>query len=544
MFMKNWKLFLVALTLFSACNNLQQVDLIIHNASIYTLNETALKAEAIAIKNGKIVAIGTENEILNKYSATQKIDVQKKPVFPGFIDAHCHFLGYGLYLNVLNLKGTTSFENVLEKINEYAKNNPSDWIIGRGWDQNDWPEKKFPDKQKLDSLFPNTPVYLKRVDGHAALLNSKALQLAGITTETKIEGGEMFIENKNLTGIITDNAMNLVEQILPTKKLEEKKNAFLLAQQNCFAVGLTTVDDAGLDYEDIMLIQDLHTNGVLKMKIYAMLNPTKENEQLAAKGIIKTNRFTVRSFKLYADGSLGSRGALLKQPYHDKHQHIGVIVDSLEKLNHFAQLCYSLNFQLNTHSIGDSANAMMLSIYGNYLKTTNDLRWRIEHAQVVDKTDLHYFSKYTIIPSVQPTHATSDMYWAQQRLGANRESSAYAYNDLLKQNGIIALGTDFPVEDINPIYSFYAAVVRKNHKNFPTNGYQKENALSRENALKGMTIWAAIANFEENEKGSLEVGKEADFVVLDRDIMKVKEELILDTKVVYTFISGEKVFGK
>jgi predicted amidohydrolase YtcJ len=542
--MKNWKLFLVASILFSACNKEQQVDLIIHNASIYTLNETLPKAEAIAIKSGKIIAIGTENEILNKYSASQKIDVQKKPIFPGFIDAHCHFLGYGLYSNVLNLKGTTSFKNVLEKINEYAKTNTSDWIIGRGWDQNDWQEKNFPNKEELDSLFPNTPVYLKRVDGHAALLNTKALQLAGINTKTKIDGGEIFIENNKLTGIITDNAMNLVEQALPSKKTDEKKNALLLAQQNCFAVGLTTVDDAGLDYEDVLLIQKLHNNGTLKMKIYAMLNPTKENEKLAANGIIKTNRLTVRSFKLYADGSLGSRGALLKQPYNDKHNHIGVIVDSLEKINHFAQLCYSLNFQLNTHSIGDSANAMMLSVYGNYLKTTNDLRWRIEHAQVVDKSDLNYFSQYTIIPSVQPTHATSDMYWAEKRLGTNRVHNAYAYSDLLKQNGIIALGTDFPVEDINPIYTFYAAVARKDHSNFPLSGFQKENALSRENALKGITIWAAIANFEENEKGSLEVGKDADFVVLDRDIMKVKEEFILDTKVVYTFVAGEKVFGK
>lgn len=541
--MKNWKLFLIASLFINACNNLEKADLIVHNASIYTLNEIMPTAEAMAVKDGKIVAIGPENEILNKYTAPHKIDVRKMPVYPGFIDAHCHFLGYGLFLNVLDLKNSHSFGEVVDKLLLHAKNNTSEWIIGRGWDQNNWEDKKFPNKYLLDSLFPNTPIYLKRVDGHAALLNSKALELAGITTQTKTEGGEIFTENGNLTGIITDNAMHLVEKVLPKKTIEEKRKALLLAQKNCFAVGLTTVSDAGLDLEDIMLIKKMHESGELKIRIYAMLNPNEENEQLALQGIIKTSHLTVRSFKLYADGALGSRGALLKQPYSDMPTHSGVIVDSLEKLNHFAALCSRINFQLNTHSIGDSANALMLSLYAKYLKGTNDLRWRIEHAQVVDKKDFAYFSEYNIIPSVQPTHATSDMYWANQRLGSHRKHRAYAYNELMQLNGLIALGTDFPVEEINPLYTFYAAVFRKDHKGFPENGYQPNNALSRENALKGMTIWAAIANFEENEKGSLEAGKNADFVILDRDILKVKENFVLNARVVYTFVNGEKVFG-
>ncbi len=279
--MKNWKLFLIASLFISACNNLEEADLIVHNASIYTLNEILPRAEAMAVKDGKIVAIGPENEILNKYTSPHKIDARKMPVYPGFIDAHCHFLGYGLFLNVLDLKNSHSFNEVIDKVLLYSKNSLSEWIIGRGWDQNDWEEKKFPNKNLLDSLFPSTPIYLKRVDGHAALLNSKALELAGITSQTKIEGGEIFIENGNLTGIITDNTMNLVEKVLPKKTIEEKRKAFLLAQKNCFAVGLTTVSDAGLDLEDIMLIKKMHESGELKMRIYAMLNPSEENEQLA-----------------------------------------------------------------------------------------------------------------------------------------------------------------------------------------------------------------------------------------------------------------------
>ena len=294
------------------------------------------------------------------------------------------------------------------------------------------------------------------------------------------------------------------------------------------------------------MIDQLQQEGKLKIKVYAMITANKEMlDFYLKKGPYKTDRLSVCSFKFYADGALGSRGACLLEPYSDiiEQELYGLQINEADFYQKYAQLIYDKRFQMNTHCIGDSANHLMLTIYGNVLKGVNDKRWRIEHAQIVNPQDMEKFKKFTIIPSIQPTHATSDMYWAKERLGENRVKSAYAYQQLLKQNGIVALGTDFPVEDISPLATFYAAVVRKDKKGFPPNGFQPENALTRQEALKGMTIWAAISNFEENEKGSLEVGKSADFVLLNNDLMTIKEEHILTTKVLQTFINGELVFS-
>lgn len=530
----------------TGCGESQKIDLIVHNAKIYTTNETFTIAEAMAIDKGKIIAVGAENEIKNKYLATKYVDAKKQAVYPGFIDAHCHFYHYAAFLQELNLNGTTSFDDMITKIIEYSKTNTYEWILGTGWDQNDWNIKEFPTKEKLDELFPNTPIYLTRVDGHAAIANQKALDLAKIDINTIVNGGIIEKKNGKLTGILLDNALEKVKAIIPTKTKEQLTNELLVAQQKLFEVGLTTIDEAGLDRKQIELIEELQKSNQLKLKVYAMVSSTEELlDYYLQKGPYKTDRLNVSSFKFYADGALGSRGACLLQPYSDilTHAHFGLMLHEKEFYEKYAPLLYKKGFQMNTHCIGDSANRQMIAIYQKVLKGSNDKRWRIEHAQVLDSVDFDLFANYNIIPSVQPTHATSDMYWASDRLGNERIKNAYAYKKLLQQNGLIALGTDFPIESINPLFTFYAAVERKDVKGFPENGFQKENGLTKEESLKGMTIWAAIANFEETEKGSLEVGKSADFVMLNQDIMTVDEKAILTTKVLLTFINGEKVFS-
>jgi len=523
----------------------EETDLIIHNAKIYTVDNSFSIAKAMAIKDGIIIEIGAEQEILSKYTAQQVIDAKTRTVFPGFIDPHCHFLGYGQSLQQVNLVGTTSFEEVVERVVIYSKTVAEGaWITGRGWDQNDWEIKEFPNKTDLDRLFPNTPILIRRIDGHAALANQEALNRANITSETKVGGGYIEVENDELTGILLDNAYGLVSTVIPVFSDEMNQNALLDAQKNCFKMGLTTVDDAGLDKNIIDLIQKMHSDGSLKMKIYAMLNPTEENfEHFSSHGQLKTERLNVRSFKFYADGALGSRGACLLQPYSDDTSNTGLLLNEASYFQEKAPQMLEMNFQMNTHCIGDSANRMILDIYGKHLQGPNDKRWRIEHCQVVSKEDFEKFKMFSIIPSVQATHATSDMYWAEDRLGHERVKGAYAYKQLMKQNGFIVNGSDFPIESINPLYGFYAAVARQDAKEQPEGGYQMENSLTRVEALKAMTIWAAMANFEENEKGSLELGKAADFVILEHDIMEVPLNAIQNIKVLKTFINGEEVYA-
>lgn len=532
----------ILLILFTSCNQ-HKVDLLIYNAKIYTVNDKFDVVEAMAIKDGKILELGTTAAIREKYSAKEEQDAKGKAIYPGFIDAHAHFFGYGESLQSVDLSGTTSWEEVLTRTSEFAKTHPDGWLTGRGWDQNDWADKQFPTKEKLDKLFPNRPVLLERIDGHASIANQSALNAAGITKSFALTGGDIVEKNGKLTGLLIDNAVELVANKIPSPSTEKAKEMALEAQKNCFAVGLTTIDDCGLDYEVVEFIEKLQAEKALKMRMYVMLSDSEKNfDYLSKKGAIKTDRLNVRAFKVYADGALGSRGACLLHPYSDMPNKTGFLLSEIKHFEEVAKKLNEKNFQMCTHAIGDSANRTMLKIYNRVLGGKNDKRWRIEHAQVVNQADFPLFGQANVIPSVQPTHATSDMYWAGDRLGKERIKGAYAYNQLLQQNGWIPLGTDFPVEKINPMLTFYAATARKDAKGYPQSGFQIENALSKEQALRGMTIWAAKANFEEHEKGSLEIGKFADFVILDHDLMKATDQEILANKVLKTYLNGEKVY--
>ncbi|MBL7707586.1 MAG: amidohydrolase, partial [Chitinophagaceae bacterium] len=474
---------LFSFSLLLSCNTKEKVDLLVYNGTIYTVDSSFSSKEAMAIQEGKIVETGTTAELQKKYSATESVDAQGKFIYPGFIDAHAHFVGYGLGLQTVNLVGTGSWEEIIDKLKAFAAANPDGWLIGRGWDQNDWAVKEFPDNKLLNELFPDRPVFLTRVDGHAAVVNQKALDAAGVKAGYKLTGGDVEVKNGQLTGLLIDNAVDLVSAKIPAPTEEQFKKALQAAEKNCFAVGLTTIDDCGLDYQQALAIYALQQKKELKMRLYIMLSDTKANiDYLHSDRLTKTDRINIRGLKVYADGALGSRGACLLEPYHDKPNWSGFLLSSLNHFDSVAQVLRKRDLQMCTHAIGDSGNRAILNIYAKYLKGKNDLRWRIEHAQVVNQNDFNLFGANSIIPSVQPTHATSDMYWAADRLGAERVKGAYAYKQLLQQNGWLPLGTDFPVEDISTFKTFYAAVVRKDAKGWPDAGYQMENALTREEA--------------------------------------------------------------
>ena len=535
--MKKFLLLTTGLFVFS-CATKEEVDLIVTNANIYTVDADFSKASSMAIKDGKFVAVGETGEISKNYNAQENLDAQGRTIVPGLIDAHCHFYGLGQNQQVVDLVGTLSFDEVLERVVAFQKERQSNFIQGRGWDQNDWEVKEFPTKDKLDELFPDTPVALRRIDGHALLVNQKALDMAGITADTETEGGEIVKENGEPTGILVDNPMGLIGAIVPPSTRAQKIQALKDAEEISLDYGLTTVNDAGLSRDIIELIDSLQQAGELSIRVYAMVANYPENlDYFLDKGIIKTEGLNVRSVKVYGDGALGSRGAALRAPYSDKPGHFGAMVTPVDQIEALAQRIAASDYQMNTHAIGDSANIVVLRAYDKALEGKTDRRWKVEHAQIITPSDFDYFEK-GIIPSVQPTHATSDMYWAGDRLGPERVQGAYAYKDLLEKAGLVALGTDFPVEQVNPFLTFYAAVARQDVEQYPEGGFQMENALSREETLKGMTLWAAYSNFEEDEKGSIEPGKFADFVVLSDDIMTIPSEEIPNVTAKHVFLGG------
>ena len=531
--MRKFFVILLMISMFSCSKT--KVDLIVYNANVYTVDNHFSKASAFAVKDGKFAAIGSDRKILSYYDATQTLDAQGQSIYPGFIDGHCHFVGYGeTKVRFADLNGCKSFEEVLERLEKHNENNDFDWLLGRGWDQNLWEIKEFPENTMFQKRFPDKKVLITRVDGHAVLVSDNVLKIIGLNAKSNVEGGEIVVKNGKPTGILLDNAADMAKAAIPSLDNKQRISALKLAQRDCFKHGLTGVTDAGLDIQSIALIDSLQQKGVLKMKVNAMVNPDDETMDYFMKfGVIEKERLTVRSVKIYADGALGSRGAKLLEPYSDAPETSGLIVESEDFYDHVCAKAYDAGYQVCCHAIGDGGVRMILNEYAKFLKGENNLRWRVEHSQVVDPQDFVLYKEYSIIPSIQATHCTSDMPWAEERLGSERVKHAYAYKTLLEQNGWLINGTDFPIEHISPIKTFYSSVARKD---------LIENRLTRENALKSMTIWAANGYFAENRKGSIEIGKEADFVILSDDIMTIEDEKIPEVKVVNTFINGEMVY--
>ncbi len=537
---------------FSACNKGKTtVDLIVRNAVIYTADSAFSLQTTMAVDGGKIVAVGDDISINDTYQSDSVFDAKGLSVYPGFIDPHSHFYGYAVNHQYADLRPAKSFKELMTIVAKHRETDQSEWIVGRGWDQNNWPGQQFPDNKALNELYPENPVVLIRVDGHAVLVNQAAIDRAGLKPEqfTSIRGKEKSLNNKQaqitkgkFTGVFFESLADSFRNLIPEPSGRKLADMMVKSALECHEVGLTMVTDAGADRDLIEKYDSLQNEDNFVMALYVMLNPTDENiEHYINKGPVKNDKMTIRSIKLYADGALGSRGACLLKPYSDDPGNYGIMTITPEELGKWCILAYDNGYQINTHAIGDSANRMVLDVYSDYLLPGNDLRWRIEHAQVVDPSDVKKFGEFAIIPSVQATHATSDMGWAKLRLG-RRVKNAYAYRTLMKQNGWLPNGTDFPIENISPIYTFYAAVSRKDLNGYPAGGWQRENALTRQEALRSITIWAAKACFEEDRRGSLEPGKNADFVILDRDIMQVKANQIPKTKVVRTYVNGEPVY--
>ena len=537
-FKLNIKLFYITTLFFLSCQ--KDVDMIVYNAKVYTVNENFEVASSFAVKNGKFYDIGGD-EILAKYHSKNILNLDGKVVLPGLIDAHCHFYGLGQKQQVIDLVGTNSFDEIIKKLT--PNRNGKSIIRGSGWDQNDWTNKEFPTKKKLDEFFPNTPVVLERIDGHAYLVNQVVLDMANINFETDSKSGSLVKINGELTGILIDGPMRLVDKVLPEPSTADQIKALLDAQKICLKNGLTTIDDAGLSKDILLLIDSLHKSKDLKIRVYGMISNESESvNYFLEKGHLKTEHLNIRSVKVYGDGALGSRGATLKQPYTDDIHNYGKLVTDPDEIIELAKKLANANFQMNTHAIGDSTIKILIDAYKKVLIDKKDPRWRIEHSQIVDLDDIIGYDN-KILPSVQPTHATSDMYWAEDRIGNKRIKGAYPYKMLLNKSKIIGLGTDFPVEKVNPFHTFYAATSRKDLNGFPEDGFQNQNALTRKETLRGMTIWAAYLNFEEKEKGSIEKDKFADFVVIDRDIMEIDLEETPYSKVYETYISGELVYS-
>jgi predicted amidohydrolase YtcJ len=540
--MKNTLTFLVLISILSSCFKGQEVDLIIHNANIHSGNRYDHVYEAMAIKDGIILELGPEREILNKYRG-KAIDAQDKHIYPSFADAHGHLFWSAEKRLTCDLTGSQSMNEVINRLEKYqALYNPK-VLVGRGWDQSLWQNKELPTNEKLNTIFPDVPVILYRIDEHAVLVNDAAITKAGLTASTSVSGGEILKnEAGELTGIVLDNAIDLFKTVLPKTSDKDIKRAILEIQEELLEFGITDVHEAGITLPQMKLLQSLEKEGKLKITIYAMLFPGKDEVDFAMnEGIYESEHLLVRSFKVIGDGALGSRGACLIHPYHDAPNSHGFMLSSLDSIRKIAEIAINTGYQLNVHCIGDSTNRSVLKMMAEITQNKPDHRWRIEHAQVVNPNDLQFFDGTGIIPSVQPTHAVSDMRFVGERLGKEREKHAYIYKTLLDKAKLLAIGTDFPVELYNPFLTFQAAVKRQNADLQPKDGYQMQEAISAADCLKGMTIWAALASFQERVKGSLEPQKFANFIILNAPLEDYSD--FTKNYVLRTFIKGEEVFG-
>jgi predicted amidohydrolase YtcJ len=531
----------ITLLLFSACSPSEKADLLIFNATVYTLDENQSITEAIVVRDGLIIDIGREEAMRKKYTFGREEDLRGFFVYPGFIDAHAHFFGLAASFKEVDLRGAESLEDVVNRVRKFQMENPQTVIRGRGWDQNLWEDSSMPNNELLSEIFPDIPVLLKRIDGHAMLVNKLVIERNGIHLGNEMEGGAILSYHNSPSGVLIDNAMNLVKW--PSEQNDDWEKALIDAQRFCYSRGLTGLSDMGLSLDKIALLDSLYTEGKLHigLQIFAA-DDSLTFEEVLRRGPWKQERLSLNGFKFYADGALGSRGACLLRPYSDDYTY-GFLLDKPNVIKQKAQRVYDAGMQLATHAIGDSANRVMLQIYQSILEVGSDHRWKIEHAQVVNSEDVSYFSGSGIIPSVQPTHGTSDMLWAVNRLGNQRIRDAYRYEDLRKAAGIIALGTDFPIEPVDPLGTFRAAVIRQNDEGVPEEGFQMENALSPLHTLMGMTIWAAYSQFRDFEVGSIEKGKYADFVVLSGDLLDVTPKELRDIYVKQTYSRGVKVYS-
>ena len=527
-------------------------DLIVLNARIHTADPTRPQAQALAVRDGRIVFVGSsmEAEALAGRD-TERLDLDGRTVIPGMVDAHGHLINLGDALETVDLVGTRSYDEVIARVVERARTAPKgQWIRGRGWDQNDWSDTRMPSHEALSRALPDHPVLLERVDGHATLVNSVAMRQSGITRGTPDPDGGRILKDSDgePTGVLIDNAATLAWSQVPAATREQLERSIVKAIAELHRYGLTGLHDAGVDRAGLEAYESLARAGRFPLRNYVMVTGDSGSVSAAFRrgpqAGLYGGRIWVRSIKLWADGALGSRGAALLDPYSDDHENRGLVVTPSEELDRIAADALRNGFQLNVHAIGDRANRMVLDVYEQALaaRPTPDHRFRIEHAQILNFADIPRFATLGVIPSMQGSHQTSDMYWVPERLGYARSLGAYAWRSLLESGVVIPNGSDFPVESPNPLISFHAFVTRQDAAGYPAGGWMPAQTTSREQALLSMTLWPAYAGFMERETGSITPGKHADFVVLDRDIMTVPADQILGTKVLRTVLGGETVY--
>ena len=529
-------------------------DLIVTNARIYTVDEARPSAQALAVKDGKFLFAGSECEAMAlRGPSTKVIDAGGHAIIPGMVDAHAHLLGLGEALQQVDLTGTRSYDEVVARVAAAAKGAPAGkWILGRGWDQNDWADTRFPTHDALSRAVPDNPVYLTRVDGHAGLANAAAMRAAGVTAKTADpRGGRLERDAAGApSGVFVDNAQGLVERVIPPPTRDDKRKALEAAITDAHRYGLVGIHDAGESRSTIDLMEEMAKAGDLPFRLYVMISDDSaalaHYMSIGPRSGLYDNHLWVRAIKLYADGALGSRGAALLEPYSDDPKNNGLLVSAPAHIEDVAERALASGFQVATHAIGDRGNRVVLDAYEKALKAhpTADHRFRVEHAQILNHDDIPRFAQLGVIPSMQAVHQTSDMYWAGSRLGIGRLLGAYAWRSLLNTGVVVPNGSDFPVESDNPLFSFHSAVSREDADNWPTGGWMPEQRMTRAEALESMTIWPAYAGFQEQIMGSITPGKLADFVILDRDIMTVPEQDILGTSVLATYIGGKAVYER
>ena len=527
----------------ASCNSQKTVDLVVYNANVYTVDPSFSKCEAFAVDKGIFLSTGTTDQIRTKYKGRRELDLQGAPVYPAFNDAHAHFIQVAQGLRHVDLRGCLSIAEVIDRLEKHYNVYKPAFLVGDGWDQTLWENKDLPSNDLLNRSFPDIPVFLRRVDFHALWVNDKTIEMAGLRPgDSGIAPGEAILTaDGHFTGVFLENTYERINATIPPMTDRALTECILEAQELCFSYGLGSVSDAGLPLEQILLLDSLQKAGSLKIRTDVWMNPSEENFTRFTRPY-RSERLDVSAVKLYIDGALGSSGALLYEPYRDDPHNYGMQVTSDKFFTEVCQKALQGGFQVATHAIGDKGVGKVLDLYEPFLNPGNDLRWRIEHAQVVAPGDFKRFGTLGVVPSIQPTHATSDMGWAAERLGPERVKGAYAFQDLLNESGWAPFGTDAPVESINPLYTFYAAISRMNRDFLPEGGWQPENAVSRENTLRGMTFWAAKGSFRETDKGSVEPGKWADFVVWGDDLMVLPVEDIPATSCKMTFVAGEQVY--